>query len=67
MRSTAFEKTLPVRGWRIPSEPRNLAQLAAAEMQSWPEIRTEPAPDKIDDLAAALTEQRNRALKILRR
>src|SRR5213082_3312115 len=31
----------------------------AAEMQSWPEIRTEPAADKIDNLAAALTEQRN--------
>jgi N-acetylmuramic acid 6-phosphate etherase len=31
----------------------------AAEMQSWPEIHTEPAPQKIDDLAAALTEQRN--------
>ena len=31
----------------------------AAEMQSWPEIHFEPAPEKIDDLAAALTEQRN--------
>ena len=31
----------------------------AAEMQSWPEIHSEPAPEKIDDLAAALTEQRN--------
>jgi len=31
----------------------------AAEMQSWPEIHSEPAPAKIDDLAAALTEQRN--------
>jgi N-acetylmuramic acid 6-phosphate etherase len=31
----------------------------AAEMQSWPEIHTEPAREKIDDLAAALTEQRN--------
>ena len=31
----------------------------AAEMQCWPEIHTEPAPEKIDDLAAALTEQRN--------
>ncbi len=31
----------------------------AAEMQSWPEIRAEPTPEKIDDLAAALTEQRN--------
>src|ERR1700724_3562012 len=31
----------------------------AAELQSWPEIQAEPAPKKIDDLAAALTEQRN--------
>jgi N-acetylmuramic acid 6-phosphate etherase len=31
----------------------------AAEMQIWPEIRSEPAAEKIDDLAAALTEQRN--------
>ena len=31
----------------------------AAEIQSWPEIHAEPAPEKIDDLAAALTEQRN--------
>ena len=31
----------------------------AAEMQSWPEIHAEPVPEKIDDLAAALTEQRN--------
>src|SRR5438876_3932440 len=31
----------------------------AAEMQSWPEIHVEPAAEKIDDLAAALTEQRN--------
>ena len=31
----------------------------AAEMQSWPEIHAEPAAGKIDDLAAALTEQRN--------
>jgi N-acetylmuramic acid 6-phosphate etherase len=31
----------------------------AAEMQCWQEIHTEPAAAKIDDLAAALTEQRN--------
>jgi N-acetylmuramic acid 6-phosphate etherase len=31
----------------------------AAELQSWPEIHAEPAPEKVDDLAAALTEQRN--------
>jgi N-acetylmuramic acid 6-phosphate etherase len=31
----------------------------AGEMQSWPEIHAELAAGKIDDLAAALTEQRN--------
>src|ERR1700693_814643 len=31
----------------------------AAEMQSWPEIHPEPVPEKVNDLAAALTEQRN--------
>src|SRR3989440_1928086 len=31
----------------------------AAEMPSWPEIHAETAPEKIDNLAAALTEQRN--------
>jgi N-acetylmuramic acid 6-phosphate etherase len=31
----------------------------AAEMQSWPEIHAAPVAEKIDDLAAALTEQRN--------
>ena len=31
----------------------------AAEMQSWPEIHAEPVAEKVDDLAAALTEQRN--------
>lgn len=31
----------------------------AAELQSWPEIHAEPTPEKVDDLAAALTEQRN--------
>ncbi len=31
----------------------------AAEMQCWSEIHTEPASAKIEDLAAALTEQRN--------
>ena len=31
----------------------------AGEMQSWPEIHAEPAAGKIDDLAAALTEQPN--------
>lgn len=31
----------------------------AAEIQNWPEIHVEPAPEKIDELAAALTEQKN--------
>jgi N-acetylmuramic acid 6-phosphate etherase len=31
----------------------------AAKMENWPEIHAEPGPEKIDDLAAALTEQRN--------
>ena len=31
----------------------------AAEMQSWPEIHPEPVLEKINELAAALTEQRN--------
>jgi len=31
----------------------------AAELQGWPEIHAEPAAAKVDDLAAALTEQRN--------
>src|SRR6266480_705759 len=31
----------------------------AAEMPSWPEIHSEPSLEKVDDLAAALTEQRN--------
>ena len=31
----------------------------AAELQIWHEIHAETAPEKIDDLAAALTEQRN--------
>jgi N-acetylmuramic acid 6-phosphate etherase len=31
----------------------------AAEMQSWPEVHAESSRDKIEDLAAALTEQRN--------
>ena len=31
----------------------------AAEMPGWPEVHAELAPEKIDDLAAALTEQRN--------
>jgi N-acetylmuramic acid 6-phosphate etherase len=31
----------------------------AAEMQEFPDVRDQPSPEKIDDLAAALTEKRN--------
>jgi N-acetylmuramic acid 6-phosphate etherase len=31
----------------------------AAEMQEFPDVRYQPSPEKIDDLAAALTEKRN--------
>jgi len=55
-----LKKTLPdTRVANSERAPEFGAAWLAAEMQSWPEIRTEPAPDKIDDLAAALTEQRN--------
>jgi N-acetylmuramic acid 6-phosphate etherase len=55
-----LKKTLPdARVANSERVPEFGAAWLAAEMQSWPEIRTEPAPDKIDDLAAALTEQRN--------
>src|SRR5438552_482460 len=55
-----LKKTLPdTRVANSERGPEFGAAWLAAEMQSWPEIRTEPAPDKIDDLAAALTEQRN--------
>jgi len=39
--------------------PEMGAAWLALEMQTWPEIQAEPAADKLDDLAAALTEQRN--------
>src|SRR6202030_394693 len=55
-----LKKTLPdARVTNSERAPEFGAAWLAAEMQSWPEIRTEPAPNKIDDLAAALTEQRN--------
>src|SRR6266403_221118 len=55
-----LKKTLPdARVANSERAPGFGAAWLAAEMQSWPEIRTEPPPDKIDDLAAALTEQRN--------
>src|SRR6266436_4054215 len=55
-----LKKTLPdARVTNSERAPEFGAAWLAAEMQSWPEIRTEPPPDKIDDLAAALTEQRN--------
>src|SRR5205823_615266 len=55
-----LKKTLPdTRVANSERAPEFGAAWLAAEMQSWPEIRTEPAPDKIDNLAAALTEQRN--------
>src|SRR5437667_1023806 len=55
-----LKKTLP--DARVANSERATEFGAAwlvGEGQSWPEIRTEPPPDKIDDLAAALTEQRN--------
>src|SRR5438874_3531092 len=55
-----LKKTLPdTRVANSERAPEFGAAWLAAEMQSWPEIRTEPPPDKIEDLAAALTEQRN--------
>src|SRR5881392_565278 len=55
-----LKKTLPdTRVANSERGPEFGAAWLAAEMQSWPEIRTEPAPEKIDDIAAALTEQRN--------
>ncbi len=55
-----LKKTLPdARVANSERGPEFGAAWLAAEMQSWPEIHAEPAPEKIDDLAAALTEQRN--------
>jgi len=55
-----LKKTLPdARVANSERAPEFGAAWLAAEMQSWPEIHAEPAPEKIADLAAALTEQRN--------
>jgi N-acetylmuramic acid 6-phosphate etherase len=55
-----LKKTLPdARVTNSERAPEFGAAWLAAEIQSWPEIQSEPAPEKIDDLAAALTEQRN--------
>jgi len=55
-----LKKTLPdARVANSERAPEFGAAWLAAEMQTWPEINAEPAPAKIDDLAEALTEQRN--------
>src|SRR2546427_11939534 len=55
-----LKKTLPdARVANSERVPEFGAAWLAAEMQSWPEIHAEPAPEKIDDLASALTEQAN--------
>jgi len=55
-----LKKTLPdARVANSERAPEFGAAWLAAEMQSWPETHAEPAPEKIADLAAALTEQRN--------
>src|SRR5713226_8095287 len=55
-----LKKTLPdTRVANSERAPEFGAAWLAAEMQSWPEVHSQPAADKIDDLAAALTEQRN--------
>src|SRR5438045_1922937 len=55
-----LKKVLPdARVTNAERSPELGAAWLAAELQSWPETRVEPAAAKIDDLAAALTEQRN--------
>jgi N-acetylmuramic acid 6-phosphate etherase len=55
-----LKKTLPdARVTNSERAPEFGAAWLAAEMQSWPEVHTGTAPEKIDDLTAALTEQRN--------
>src|SRR5258708_17628036 len=55
-----LKKTLPdARVANSERAPEFGAAWLATEVQCWPEIHSEPAPEKIDDLAAALTEQRN--------
>jgi N-acetylmuramic acid 6-phosphate etherase len=55
-----LKKTLPdARVTNSERAPEFGAAWLAGEMQTWPEIQAGPAAEKIDDLAAALTEQRN--------
>jgi N-acetylmuramic acid 6-phosphate etherase len=55
-----LKKSLPdARVTNSERAPELGAAWLAAEMQSWPEVHAESSPDKIEDLAAALTEQRN--------
>ena len=55
-----LKKVLPdARVTNAERSPELGAAWLAAEMQTWPEVHLEPALAKIDDLAAALTEQRN--------
>jgi N-acetylmuramic acid 6-phosphate etherase len=55
-----LKKSLPdARVTNSERAPELGAAWLGAEMQGWPEIHAESSPDKIDDLAAALTEQRN--------
>jgi N-acetylmuramic acid 6-phosphate etherase len=55
-----LKKTLPdARVTNSERAPELGAAWLAAEMQSWPEIHPGSSPDKIGDLAAALTEQAN--------
>src|SRR5258708_3524230 len=55
-----LKKTLPdARVANSERAPEFGAAWLATEVQCWPEIHSEPAPEQIDDLAAALTEQRN--------
>jgi N-acetylmuramic acid 6-phosphate etherase len=55
-----LKKTLPdARVTNSERAPELGASWLAVEMQSWPEIHAESSPDKINELAAALTEQRN--------
>lgn len=55
-----LKKTLPdARVTNSERAPELGAAWLAAEMQGWPEVHAESSPEKTDDLAAALTEQRN--------
>jgi N-acetylmuramic acid 6-phosphate etherase len=55
-----LKKSLPdARVTNSERAPEFGAAWLAAEIQSWPEIHPGSSPDKIDDLAEALTEQRN--------